>query len=325
MDWDKARVFHAVAQAGSFTHAGTALGLSQSAVSRQVSSLEGNLGVPLFHRHARGLLLTEAGERLFATTQEVFSKLALAELVLKESTERPTGKLKVTATTALGATWLTPRIGEFLDRYPEIELELLLDDRGLDLAMREADMAIRLREPVQLDLIRRPLFQLRFRLFAARSYLDEHGRPETVEDLARHHLIGYTRLPPKFDLGFNWHVDHPNAGANSVDEANSMGFPSGAGRPRFVGNNFVSIFRAIETGVGIGPLPDYLVVDQPQLERVLPGFDGPDVDCFLVYPEELRGSKRVAAFRDFLVDKAKEFPHDPARQREAPAPARQKA
>ncbi|NWG47477.1 MAG: LysR family transcriptional regulator [Alphaproteobacteria bacterium] len=306
MDWDKARVFHAVAQAGSFTHAGTVLGLSQSAVSRQVSSLESSLGVPLFHRHARGLLLTEAGERLYETTQDVFSKLALAELVLKESTERPAGKLKVTATTALGATWLTPRIREFLDRYPEIELELLLDDRGLDLAMREADIAIRLREPVQLDLVRRPLFTLRFRLFATKAYLDANGRPESARDLLEHDIIGYTRLPAKYDLGLNWHIDELQRGGAYVD--------GGEARiePRLVSNNFISILRAIEAGVGIGPLPDYLAADSDELECVLGELKGPDIDIFLVYPEELRGSKRVSAFRDFLVEKAKDWPADPA-------------
>ena len=113
MDWDKLRVFHAVAEAGSFTHAGETLNLSQSAVSRQISALEESLNVPLFHRHARGLILTEQGELLNRTARDVFTKLAMTEAQLSESRERPRGPLKVTTTVAFGSLWLTPRIREF--------------------------------------------------------------------------------------------------------------------------------------------------------------------------------------------------------------------
>ena len=110
MDWDKLRVFHAVAEAGSFTHAGDTLNLSQSAVSRQISALEEALQVPLFHRHARGLILTEQGEALNRTVREVFAKLAMTEALLTESKEKPAGRLKVTTTVAFGSIWLAPRL-----------------------------------------------------------------------------------------------------------------------------------------------------------------------------------------------------------------------
>ena len=155
LDWDKLRVFHAVAEAGSFTRAGEALNLSQSAVSRQVSSLEESLNVTLFHRHARGLIVTEQGELLFRTVREVFAKLAMAEAQLTESRERPKGTLKVTATIGLGSTWLAPRIGEFIEIYPDVSVDLVLEDRELDLSMREADVAIRLLPPRQPELIQR--------------------------------------------------------------------------------------------------------------------------------------------------------------------------
>ena len=113
MDWDKLRVFHAVAEAGSFTHAGDTLNLSQSAVSRQISALEEALQVPLFHRHARGLILTEQGEALNRTVREVFAKLAVTEALLTESKEKPAGRLKVTTTVGFGASWLAPRLQDF--------------------------------------------------------------------------------------------------------------------------------------------------------------------------------------------------------------------
>src|SRR5246127_5689057 len=180
MDWDKLRVFHAVAEAGSFTHAGEALNLSQSAVSRQISALEESLSVPLFHRHARGLILTEQGELLYSTAREVFAKLAMTEGLLTESRDRPKGPLKVTTTVAFGATWLTPLLREFLDLYPEIQLTLLVDDSELDLSMREADVAIRMSPPRQPDLVQRHLVDLQYNIYASPDYLAKHGTPKRV-------------------------------------------------------------------------------------------------------------------------------------------------
>ncbi len=158
MDWDKLKVFHAAAEAGSFTHAGEQLGLSQSAVSRQVSALEQELSVSLFHRHARGLILTEQGDLLFRTAHDVFMQLQAARAKLTDSRERPSGDLKITTTPGVGINWLIPRLGEFTALYPEIRISLIVTDEELDLSMREADVAIRTRKPTQPDLIQRKLF-----------------------------------------------------------------------------------------------------------------------------------------------------------------------
>jgi DNA-binding transcriptional LysR family regulator len=191
MDWDKLRVFHAVAEAGSFTHAGEALNLSQSAVSRQISALEESLSVPLFHRHARGLILTEQGELLYHTAREIFSKLAMTEAMLSESKDRPKGPLKVTTTVSFGSAWLTPRIREFTDLYPEIQVTLVVDDSELDLSMREADVAIRMSPPRQPDLVQRHLMTVRYRVYASTDYLKRFGTPQKPEDLDKHRLIVY--------------------------------------------------------------------------------------------------------------------------------------
>ena len=204
MDWDKLRVFHAVAEAGSFTHAGEALNLSQSAVSRQISALEESLSVPLFHRHARGLILTEQGDVLYRTAREVFAKLAMTEAMLSESKDRPKGPLKVTTTVAFGSAWLTPRVREFLDLYPEIELSFVLDDSELDLSMREADVAIRMSPPRQPDLVQRHLMTIRNLVFASRDYLKKHGTPQKPEDLDKHRILIYggdSRPPVRY---VNW-------------------------------------------------------------------------------------------------------------------------
>ncbi|OYW13103.1 MAG: LysR family transcriptional regulator, partial [Rhodospirillales bacterium 12-54-5] len=143
MDWDKLRIFHAVGMSKSLTRAGDVLNLSQSAVSRQISALEESMKVPLFHRHARGLMLTEQGELLYRTVSEMVTKLQATEISLAESSAKPRGPYKITVPSTFGTLWLSAQMKEFTDLYPEIEVTLLCEDRELDLARREADAAIR--------------------------------------------------------------------------------------------------------------------------------------------------------------------------------------
>ena len=172
MDWDRLRIFHIVADAGSFSHASEDLNTSQSAISRQISNLEYEIGIPLFHRHPRGLILTEQGELLYQRTRTIVNIVKEAEFALIDSKDRPSGDLSVTTTVGLGANWLSPRLGDFTSQYPEINLELRLTDAELDIGMREADIAIRFHKPQQLDLIQRKLFTVHFHLFAFISILD---------------------------------------------------------------------------------------------------------------------------------------------------------
>src|SRR5688572_21670004 len=132
MDWDKLRVFHTVAQHKSLTRAGEALSLSQSAVSRQISALEEKLGIALFHRHARGLMLSEQGEILFRTVSEMVSKLQATESTLAESSTRPKGPFKVAVPSTFGAVWLAALMKEYTDLYPDIQVTLICEDRELD-------------------------------------------------------------------------------------------------------------------------------------------------------------------------------------------------
>jgi DNA-binding transcriptional LysR family regulator len=293
MDWDKLRVFHAVAEAGSFTHAGESLNLSQSAVSRQISALEESLSVPLFHRHARGLILTEQGELLFRTAREVFAKLSMAEGLITESKDRPKGPLKINTTVAFGGTWLAPRIREFLDLYPEIQVSMVIDDTDLDLSMREADVAIRMSPPRQPDLIQRHLLSVPSHIYAAPEYIKKHGMPRKPEDLDEHRLIVYgedARAPVQ---NVNWLLD---AGAR----------PGQDRKPILSVNNFYAMLRAVDSGLGIASLADFMATEASNLVRVLPELTGPSVDAYFVYPEELRTSKRISVFRDFLLRKVAE-------------------
>ncbi len=293
MDWDKLRVFHAVAEAGSFTHAGESLNLSQSAVSRQISALEESLDVPLFHRHARGLILTEQGEVLFRTARDVFAKLAMTEAQISESRERPQGPLKVTTTVAFGMLWLTPHLREFIELYPDIQVSIILDDGELDLAMRQADVAIRMSPPRQPDLVQRHLMDLQLNCYAAPEYLKRFGEPKSVEDLDSHRLIVYG--------------DDAKAPAGNINWLLSVGPRSDAPRrPVLKINNIYGMFLAVQSGLGIAALPNYFSRELKTLVQILPELRGPVIETFFAYPEELRHSKRIAVFRDFLLKKIAE-------------------
>jgi DNA-binding transcriptional LysR family regulator len=291
MDWDKLRIFHAAASAGSFTHAGEALHLSQSAVSRQVSALEYDLKTSLFHRHARGLLLTEQGEMLFRTVQEVLAKLEGARLRLSDAREKPHGELRVTANTGFGASWLAPRLAEFRELYPDITLTVILTDDDLDLTMREADVALRLREPTQSDLIRRKLFSLHYSAYASRLYLQSHGQPKTVDDLDSHAIVAF--------------------GVTGAGYLNTLNLLLSAGRevkkpraPAISINNLFAMRMAVVRGAGIAVLPDYVIDAASPLVRLDLGIDMPVFDCWLAFPAEMKNVARVQAFRDFLVSNA---------------------
>jgi len=295
MDWDKLRIFHAAAAAGSFTHAADTLGLSQSAVSRQVSSLEQDLKVPLFHRHARGLVLTEQGELLYHTAQDVLMKLESAKIKLTDSKERPNGELKVTTTVGLGTAWLAPRLGEFLDLYPDIQIKMILTDEELDLSMREADVGIRVRQPVQPDLIQRKLFQIKFHAFASSDYLKRHGSPKNATELDGHRILAFGGRAPNYMQNVTW---LSTAGRNGmVPRSFAMSI-----------NNISGLVAAVENGIGVAVLPDYLIRDGSGLVQILDDEEMPVLDAWFVYPEELKSVARVQVFRDFLVSKAQRWP-----------------
>jgi DNA-binding transcriptional LysR family regulator len=298
MDWDKLRIFHAVASAGSFTHAGQTLGLSQSAVSRQISALEEEISTPLFQRHARGLTLTDEGELLFGAVTDVLGRLASAEEALKNVHDSPRGTLKITTAHGVGAYWLLPRLGAFLAQYPEVEVHLVMDDKELDLAQREADLAIRMRAPVQADLIQRKLFTVHYHMYASKEYLKDHPAPKTLDEIADHHIIVYgeTAVPEIRDI--NWLLE--------AFKKNTKPGASGKGRVIRI-NNITGILQAVEAGLGIGVVPDYVAAQHPSLERVLPDVAAPGFDVHLVYADALRQSKRVAAFRDFAVKSSKDW------------------
>ncbi|MEM8792252.1 MAG: LysR family transcriptional regulator [Pseudomonadota bacterium] len=291
MDWDKLRVFHAVADAGSLTHAGEQLHLSQSAISRQIRGLEEQLKTTLFHRHARGLLLTEQGELLYEATSEMTKRLTAAGARIRDSKDEVFGELRVTATAGFGSLWLAPRLDKLFKQHPALSVNMILTERTLDLPMREADVAIRMASPQQADLIRRPIMEVQMRFYASESYLARHGSPQSVDELADHRLITFS----------------PDASQPAEAEAWLNQYHRPADHAHLMINSYFGMLKAAINELGIAALPDYVTRDYPDLVNVLPDECSDPFSVFFTYPEELRRSQRVLAFRDFILKEVGEY------------------
>ncbi len=290
MDWDKLKIFHAAAEAGSFTHAGETLHMSQSAVSRQVSGLEKDLKVPLFHRHARGLVLTEQGELLYRTVAEVLGKLQTAEMLLTDTGTKPAGELRITTPVGLGTVWLTQKLRAFMDLYPDIRIEIVLNDEQLAISMRQADVAIWTWEPDQTDLIRRPIAEMQVGAYASSSYIRRFGSPQSLAQLDRHRIVSYSGAPAHHLTAITWLETAGLDGRKSRE-------------PEFRVNSVLAMKYAIRAGIGIGMLPEYLIEEESELVPVLAEIETPKMPIFYCYPVELKGSKKVQVLRDFLLSK----------------------
>lgn len=289
LDWEKLRLFDCVADAGSFTEAARRLHMSQPALSRQIQALEAKVGAKLFHRHARGLAMTHEGEQLHTATHDMSETLERARSSIDTSRSKPSGELRLSTTVSFGSTWLARQMGDFLDRYPDITVTMILGDHDVDLAKREADCAIRFHAPYQGELIQKALVPIRHRLCASPAYLAAHGEPKTVADLEHHRLLAYGAAAPDALKGINWALELGHAGAPRT--------------PALTLNNSFGVLQAVEAGAGIAALPSYLIRFSNNVRIVLPDLEGATFRTFFVYPSELRKSVRVTALRDFLVER----------------------
>tara|TARA_Y100001970_G_scaffold292906_1_gene436530 strand:- start:1790 stop:2680 length:891 start_codon:yes stop_codon:yes gene_type:complete len=294
MDWDKLKIFHTVAESGSFTKASTVLNLSQSAISRQIQSLENELKIHLFERHARGLVLTDNGEYLYKTAHEVISKLKDVEATLSDEKDKLHGKLTVTTVVSFGTTWLTPRIKEFMSLHPEIEVELIFDDKELDLSTRQADIGIFMRRPKQLNYIQKKLIDLHYHVYGSNKYLEKNGHPKNLKDLDKHKFITYGRGAPSPVFNPDWALK-----LGSKDSKKR--------KPVMKVNSVYGLLLAVQSGVGLAALPDYITVNVPNITKVLPETEGPLTETHFVYPQSLKNVAKVKAFRNFLFSKVSEW------------------
>ncbi len=291
LDWKRLRSFQVVKEVGSFTGAGRELGLTQSAVSRQIASLEAEIGASLFIRSSSGLVLTDKGEYFYRTVSEMSKLLALGLARLNELKAKPEGPLRITTTVGFGSAWLTSRINRFHQRYPDIQVSLLLvDNVELDISERQADCAIRFQPPTDLNLVRRQIATFSYKIFGSKKYLANRPRPRSLEELADHDLIVYG----------------DEFGGAAVEDINWLlkeGMPAGETRkPALRVNSVYGIYRAVESGMGIAALPFYMSERSDELVELFPDIEGPTIPVYFVYPEELLPSRRIEAVRDFLVE-----------------------
>ncbi len=294
MDWDKLKIFHAVAESGSFTKASTVLNLSQSAISRQIQTLENELKIHLFERHARGLVLTDNGEYLYKTAHEVISKLKDVEATLSDEKDKLNGKLTITTVVSFGTTWLTPRIKEFMALHPEIEIELIFDDKELDLSTRQADVGIFMRRPKQLNYIQKKLIDLNYHIYGSTKYLEKYGHPKNIKDLDKHKFITYGRGAPSPVFNPDWALK-----LGSKDKKKR--------KPVMKVNSVYGLLLAVQSGVGLAALPDYMTANVSNITKILPDTEGPLTETHFVYPQSLKNVAKVKAFRNFLFSKVSEW------------------
>lgn len=289
VDWDKLRIFNHVAWSGSLTKASEKLALSQSAVSRQISALEAMMGCRLFRRHPRGLMLTEQGDILFETTQEIFGRISHTLSTLKDTKDTAAGHLRISATQTFSNFWLAPRIHKFLEQYPDIRLTQTISDDDANLLQEGSDLAIKPAASSQLRMIQRPLMTVQRKIYASETYLEQNGTPTKLEDLAHHKLIVF--------------------GEDSTSQENTnillyLGLDEDSPRriPYFAANSNLAIATAVTKDLGIAVLDEYIAAQYEFLRPVLANVKIPELTYYLVYPEELRRSKKIASFRDFIME-----------------------
>jgi len=286
MDWDKLKIFHNVALDLNISEAANKMNISHSSISRQISSLERDLKVSLFQRHARGLSLTEQGKILFKTVHDIFGKIALTEAQLTDSKEKPTGSLKIAATVAFGTTWLAPRMTKFINSYPDIDVSIKIENKYTDLSQGEADVALRLKEPTQMDLIRFPLYEFQFKIYSSPEYIEKFGIPSDVKDLSNHRIVAFGK-----------DVEPSISDVNCILDL----IPRSKKYKVLYISNMYGVMRAIAAGAGVGALPDYMKTTKNNLVPILPEANTPKATIYFTYPSELKGSKKIEALRDFLV------------------------
>jgi DNA-binding transcriptional LysR family regulator len=291
-------VFVQVVEDGSFTSAARTLGISKSYASKQVRALEERLGARLLHRTTRTLTVTDAGRAFADRCRLVLEDLDAAEQAVTALQERPRGTLRITAPMSFGVEHVAPALADFLARYPELDVVADYSDRRVDLVDEGYDLAIRVGRMADSSLIARRLAPVRGLMVASRAYLDRAGRPEAPADLREHDCLVYSLL----DTPASWTL-HPTAGGEPVRVRV---------RERLVSNNGEALLQAAMAGVGVVPLPDFLVVEalrRGQVERVLPDWTTMDrAGVWAVYPHSRHLAAKVRLFVDHLADAFRDPP-----------------
>lgn len=287
---DSLIIFTTVVKANNFTNAAHQLGLTPSAVSKQISLLEDRLGVRLLNRTTRSVSPTEAGQLFFNRCSRLLEDLEEAEHMVKDLETSPQGTLKISATPTFGRAMLMKIFSQFVEQYPNVNFDLTLADKGLDLVREGIDLAIHLGSLQDSRLVARPVARQKVILTASKEYLAKNGQPEVLADLVKHHILmvsGIDFAEPRWIKRFI-----KEAGLANKDR-------------RFTVNDLDTLCEATLNGMGIAALPIYMIrekVDSGQLVQILPEINFPVRTIHVVYPENRYLSAKSRAFVDFMAN-----------------------
>ncbi len=292
-DWHKLRAFYMVARTENISFAAKKLGLSQPALSRQISILENSLNVQLFYRHSRGLKLTRQGEIIYEATKEIFEKITNIQSLLTLDMEAAKGPLKIGTTITLSSAWLPKFIAEFSLTYPEINISIVGRNEAFDFSCGEADVALTPSLPDDKRLISHHLTNFHSKMYASKEYINEFGAPQTVEELIHHRLLDLEDEPSMTHLSYNFHW------------MLQVGMPKGKKRKPFISlNNTLGLIELAKQGVGIINLAEEMYTANPaNLVPVLPHISGPETPLYFIYNDTLKDSQRIKVFLDFLKER----------------------
>lgn len=285
-DWADIRLFLAILDNGSLVGASEHLNLTQPTVGRRLAALEGRLDTPLFVRSGRRMQLTDTGTAILDSARRMEREMLAIERTVEVQSKGLNGEVTISATEGTGTDWLTPALFAFHELYPDIVINMQIENRTVDLVHREADIALRLGRPTQPDLIARRLVTLGFGLYASQAYLDRAGPVLSADSLITHQLVGLN-------------TDRLGKDSNSA-------FPSQskiAGNYVFQSNSPAAQVSAVRAGFGIGVLSNRWAATVSGLQRVLPNYTAFEAELWLVTHEELRHSARIRAVSDFIAER----------------------
>lgn len=283
-------VFVKVTEAGGFAAAARQLGLTNSAVSKRISNLEAHLGTQLFHRTTRSISLTEAGEVYLAHAVQALGSAREAEDAVTSLQSKPVGKLRVCAPVSFGILHFAPLIADFLQNHPGITLDLVMDDRAVDLVDSGFDMAIRAGKLEDSSLISRRLTDVRSVIVASPNYLIAHESIKQPEDLLHHNCLHYTYSRDPMEWVF-----HGPLGEKKVKTKGSLGI-----------NNSQALCTALVDGLGVGRLPTFVArphIRSGRLTTLLSDYSLPEQALYAVFPERRHIPAKVRALTEYLVDR----------------------
>jgi len=290
-------VFVQVVESGSFTAASDRLGLSRSVVSKYITRLEDRLGVRLMNRTTRRLSLTEAGQTFFTGSQRGLQEIETAETEVSRLQETPRGKLRLNAPMSFGILHIAPALPDFLRRYPDLSVDMSLDDRQVDLVEEGFDLAIRIAELPDSSLVARRLGPCRHVVCASPNYLELYGSPRTPDDLRKHNAITYRYQASPGE----WRLLSSEKHFVSIPVTGSIQM-----------NNSLAIREAVLCGAGITLIPTFLVGDDlkaGRLYEVLPEYRAQEISIYAVYPERRHLSPKVRAFVEFMKERLSDPPY----------------